>query len=200
MSTNFLKLPFTAKTSAGRIWLKDRSNIEVYSLNESFCNDILWKANIYRKNEEIVEGFIEKIEKKKEIEFSEKDAESALRGIFLRCEPQIHMNMELENFIPYKATNVSFTLKTNLSEKEQLETHGNISEPGKNCSKFKKIKTSSVVERRDVANVHGLLTTNQILSLEDCAEILAERFPRELITWLTYCTDVQRYQQFYKIV
>ena len=31
----------------------------------------------------------------------------------------------------------------------------------------------------------------QVYSLEYCAEVLAKRFPRRLITWLCYCTNVE---------
>ena len=203
MSENFSTLDFEVFTSSERIWLEYKSNIEIYSLDKSFCQDILWKLNIDRKNGKTVYGFLEKLEKKKKIEFSENEAILALKGNFLKAVLEIKFGKDITNderlkFNPYKGKNVAFTLRTTLDEKYALNEFENKSN-GNNFPNVEEIKTSSISERDFVANIHGLLITKETLPLEDCAEILANIFPRKLITWLTYCTDVQKYKRYFGI-
>ena len=199
MSENFLTLDFKVLISSERSWLKYKSNIEIYSLDKSFCQDILWKFNIDRKNGKPVYRFVEKLEKKENIKFSENEAILALKGIFLKADPKLKFNKNPINeerlkFNPYKRKNVTFTLRTKLNEKDALNEFENKNN-GNDFPNVEEIKTSPIFKRDLVANIHGLLITKK-----DCAEILANMFSRELITWLTYCTDVQKYKTRYGIV
>ena len=204
MSENFLTLDFEVLISSERNWLEYKSNIEIYSLDKSFCQDILWKLNIDRKNGKTVYRFVEKHEKKENIKFSKNEAIFALKGIFLKADPKLKFNKNPINeerlkFNPYKGKNVAFTLRTKLNEKDALNEFENKNN-GNDFPNVEEIKTSPISKRYLVANIHRLLITKETLPLEDCAEILANMFPRKLITWLTYCTDVQKYKTRYGIV
>ena len=190
--------------SSERSWLEYKSNIEIYSLDKSFCQDILWKLNIDRKNGKTVYRFVEKLEKKENIKFSKNEAILALKGIFLKADPKLKFNKNPINeerlkFNPYKRKNVAFTLRTKLNEKDALNEFENKNN-GNDFSNVEEIKTSPIFKRDLVANIHGLLITKETLLLEDCAEILANMFPRKLITWLISCTAVQKYKTRYGIV
>ena len=63
------------------------------------------------------------------------------------------------------------------------------------------IATGAIMPRPDVTNVHGVLYLfNPVFSLEECATILAMIFPKQLIVWMTYCTDYKRYSNAYSIL
>ena len=194
------ELHFEVEIDSGRSWLEENSDIEIYSLNKSFYEeDVLWKFNLYGKNGKTVEGFVEKLKEKKKIQFLEDDAISAIEQNFLRASNlNTSPKKNPQKFNSFKGKNVAFTLRTKLNEKEALHEFKSISFEN-DLPEVEKIKTSKVYPRESFASIHGLLITKEIFSLEVCAEILAKKFPRELITWLTYCTDKEKYMARYDI-
>ena len=190
---------FQLQTSRGRIWLKDGDNIEIYSLNGSFCRNELWKFNLLRTvQQNVITGSVQKILGGVNVGFSQLEAEQALRSNFYQSTNIIFIDQGAIPFNPLIGTNVVFTLRTKINQQMQLRIYQNLShsmlDPAVGQIHF---QTGSVSPKDSLANIHGLLTTTSAFPIEQCAEILAKKFPRELITWLSYCTNTEAYRNYF---
>ena len=192
--TFFSRKHFNVRTTNPRKWLKEIGNIEVYSLNKSFCEEILWKFTLYPKNEDnSISGFVEKVKRNENLQFPVQEAKEALKGNFLDAQIIWSENKSPDNFELFKDKKVAFTLRVTLKEKDQLQEYENKTILGNDSSNLIQIETGIIREESIVANIRGVLTTKEILSLQECAKILASKFPSETITWLTYCTNPEAF-------
>ena len=163
---------FSAALSARRVSIKDDGNTEVYSNNESFHEGVLWKLSILTPkpdNEFEVTGQIEKLQDGVPVPFELEEAKSAIYGTFF----QVSKVTVYETMKPgktrelYVGAEVAFTLRAGDEEQcKALKQTEHINETIDDCL----IETGkmSLVER--VSNVHGLLTLNKVIPLEDCAQ------------------------------
>ena len=195
----------------------ENGNIELYSLNGSFEREnVLWEIVITSSTTSStqqgavteIRGFVFKKQSTVDptgrinwnrLFFVESEAKLALTCTFLNAFPDVRVNgiapPNPEPIIPpFSSREIMFTLRSrNVTEPTFLAQYQNrvieIS-PANNYA----IATGAIISRTDVTNVHGVLyLLNPVSSLEECATILATIFPKQLIVWMTYCTNYKRY-------
>ena len=195
----FEKMRFTATLPRPLEWILP-GNTMLYSLNESFQMNILWKfivfpARVAQLNQ--IESFIEKWQNGLPIPFQQSEAISAIKGVFtgvynIMVPPAA---TQLMQSVPsFTDSFVAFTLRIfDASKRPRLELTQNRNKENLNCL----IQTGTLKPERNAINVFGLLTTpGQICSLEDCSQILAGIFDKDLITWLSYCTNPDAWKYY----
>ena len=168
--------------------VKKNGNIEIYSLNKSFSEQILWKFTIYFKDEnDIITGIVEKVKKNKNLPFCDGEAEKALNANFVGAQKISLENKSPDEFTLFQGKNVAFTLTVVSQKENQLEQYQK-KKGSEDSLKVEKIKIV-LKETPSFGKIRGLLITEEILPLQECVEILASWFPLNTITWLTYCTN-----------
>ena len=191
---------FNAKLSEKRAWLNG-GNVELYSLRKSFESGVMWKFTISPTESLSVEGYVEKIENGQVVKFEDNEAKSAIYGIFLRAKKPTPVP-PMNDFPVFKGKDVAFTLRMPCTLQSELKEYQHIQKfsqlvLGRNVS----YRTNNIKRETRVSCVRGLLTLDQVLPLEECAEILAAaNFPREMITWLTYCTNVEAWTRNFRSI
>ena len=174
------KFFFSATLSKLRSWLSD-GNVELYSLDESFDDGSLWKFTLAPSSSLDIEGCVRKIKDGRVVTFQKEEAEDAIVGNFLRVSDI--EEIESFEFEFFTSNQVAFTLRVPDRRWEELQEF--------TCKCWKEdgiqVETSDISRESKVSNVYGLLTLEDEKELEDCAEILAKYFPKNLITWLSYC-------------
>ena len=178
-----MKFSATSRTSP------PNGNTILYSLNESFVDDVLWKFSALESEDEEIKGDIEKLRNGEPIEFEPEEAKSAIRGAFLGAE-----NVELREFTEsveeedlFEAKKVAFTLRTHVGDWADLKEFEE--KKWKDPREEFTMETGVIREENSVSNVFGLLIFDEITSLEKCSQILASFFPRKIITWMSYCVS-----------
>ena len=201
---SFTTIQFTATLSQPRRSILG-GNTELYSNNQSFANGFIWKFTIAPTSGPYwnVSGFIEKINGAQNISFTTAEAENAVKGNF-RAVANVVVRPDLNIFINFanifSDNQIAFTLRIeklaplcfrNALQDCQSKTLGD---------ETFTITTSPMKTEEQVINVYGHLIVQtqpgHVPSLSSCAEILAKCFPKYLITWLTYCTDAERWKNF----
>ena len=91
-----------------------------------------------------------------------------------------------KNWELFAGKEVAFILLAGCEEQcKTLRETERINETSDDCF----IETGRISLEERVSNVHGLLTLKEVIFLEECAQALAKMFPKNLITWMTYCTN-----------
>jgi len=195
------KAYFDVTLSKERKSIEENDNVELYSLNGSFGrDDVLWRFNLYCVGASFkAYGSIEKKRKNDKLPFSTEEATSAVFGNFLGVKSLTWCTEPQERFAFFRSEYIAFTLRTSINVRERLmdyqkwkkQNHNDV-----NNGKFW-VETGSIRDQNRVSNVHGLLTLEyeNNLDLEDCAHMLGRVFPKELITWMTYCTNRVAYHR-----
>ena len=190
------KYYFSATLSRERVWLKN-GNVELYSLNESLENGVMWKLTLSPTESLHVQGYVEKIENRQVVQFEDSDAVSAIKGGFSKVQ-SIDSVPPMNDFSVFKSKEVAFTLRVPDNLQSELKKYQlqNFSREVLDLSVA--VRTSNIKREDTLSCVSGLLTLDRELPLEDCAEILAAaNFPRKMITWLTYCTNVEAWTYYF---
>ena len=187
-------------------------NTKLYSLNQNFSIDgYMWKFIITPINEIMdVSGFIEKVNAVQSIPFTTEEAENAVKEVFLAVGnvevlPQITSPISFCTFI---SSDIAFSLRvqksSNSASGNELQQYASKPIILDQLPQLLTISTSPIHHMTAVDNVFGLLRfqtfPGQVYSLEYCAELLAKYFPRHLITWLSYCTKVEAWKMFQRIL
>ena len=179
--------------------MKKSGNNEIYSFNKNFSDQSLWKFTIYSQDEDnMIFGMVEKVKKNENLQFSVEEAKNELKKNFSKEEISL-FNYKSSNGL-FQGKNVAFTLRVSLEERRQLEPHENKTFTEEENPDVREIKTESIKEENEVANIHGLLITKEIPSLQKCAQILASKFPCNNATWMTFCTNTISYRKHFNIV
>ena len=190
------KFYFSATLSRERVSLKN-GNVELYSLNESLENGVMWKLTLSPTESLHVQGYVEKIENRQVVQFEGSDAVSAIKGGFSKVQSIVSVP-PMNDFFVFKSKEVAFTLRVPDNLQSELEEYQlqNFSREVLDLSVA--VRTSNIKREDTLSCVRGLLTLDRELPLEDCAEILAAaNFPRKMITWLTYCTNVEAWTCYF---
>ena len=108
-STEMEKFYFSATLSRERVWLKN-GNVELYSLNESFENGVMWKLTLSPTESLHVHGYVEKIENRQVVQFEDTDAVSAIKGDFSEVQNVVSVP-PINDFSVFKSKEVTFTLR-----------------------------------------------------------------------------------------
>ena len=184
------KFFFSTTLSKLRSWLSD-GNVELYSLDESFDDGILWKFTLAPSSNLDIKGSAQKIKDGRVIAFEMAETKAAINGNFLGVFDRPIEEMESFEFEFLTCNQVAFTLRVPDIRWKELQEF--------TCKCWRKggiqVETSDISRERRVSNVYGLLSLDDENKLEDCAEILAKYFPKNLITWLSYCKSEEGWKR-----
>ena len=181
---------FSCTLSRERTWLSN-GNVELYSLNNSFEEGVLWKFTMFPTQGTATQGFVEKLKNGQTVQFFKEEAVSAIQGNFLQVQ-NISPISTTNQFTFYDGRYVSFVLRAPIGQETQLHPFMNKNFQFNFNGMQVNVSTSSSITKTDrFSCVRGLLTLPQVINLEVCAEMLVQNggFPRHLFTWMNYCTN-----------
>ena len=198
------KVYFDAVLSNDRKGIEQENNIEVYALKTSFFDDdILWRFSLYCVGVGCkAYGFIEKVQNDKKLKFSWEEAKEAIRGNFLEVESVSMLEESRWKFNPPKGELrrcIAFTLRTWINSRKALENW----KCWEKTQKFDDVEnvtfwleTGDIKDRNKVSNVHGLITLqHECSNIESYAHVLSRIFPKNLVTWLSFCSNPRAYRR-----
>ena len=143
--------------------------MELYSLDESFDDGILWKFTLAPSSNLDIKGSAQKIKDGRVITFEMAETKAAINGNFLGVFDRPIEEMESFEFEFFTCNQVAFTLRVPDIRWKELHEF--------TCKCWRKggikVETSDISRERRVSNVYGLLSLDDENKLEDCAEILA---------------------------
>ena len=201
------KVYFKAVLSQERKWIEKQCNIDLYSLNGSFPKEnVLWKISVYptgRWPYGEVHGFVEKFQVHKKLKFTWKEAKDAIKGNFLGVKNvKQHYEDGGQKFDLVRSEYIAFTLRAWLDDEKNLnllKKYENQKEKERQDIKLGRfwLETGSMQTHIKVANVHGILRLESIeqTDLEKYAIVLSKSFPKQLVTWMTYCNNPEAYRR-----
>ena len=194
------QLFFQANLSKRRIWLL-KGNVELYSLKQSFEKGVVWKFTLITSddNELQVKGTLEKIENGKNVKFEVDQGRDAVYGNFLKVKEVVRIS-SLKEFPVFSSENVAFVLRVSVGFADQLKNFTDMDDEKKINGIAVSVFTSQrIFTEEEVLCVRGHLILEGVENLEVCAKLLAEFFPRKIITWLTYCTNVRAWTRNWNV-